>query len=96
MRRKLVFQQNRSLAVDRKLITLVRESMKEPDVTARWIAAGKCLASDPKAHVSCPACENDLLVVQDVKMSAGDLKFERLMSCPSCGARNLLFMNRRQ
>jgi predicted nucleic-acid-binding Zn-ribbon protein len=66
--------------------------MKESNITARWIAAGELLATDPSQQVPCPRCENDILVVKDI--GVGGIKFERLMSCPSCGAHNFLLMKK--
>jgi len=63
---------------------------RKPDVTERWIAAGKCLAKDPLERVRCPVCQNDFLVTKD--LSAGPSKVERLMTCPRCGAKNFLLM----
>jgi hypothetical protein len=66
--------------------------MKEPEITKAWIAAGKILGNDPKALVLCPVCETEYLVIQDVP-DINSNKFERIMSCPNCGARNILLMN---
>jgi DNA-directed RNA polymerase subunit RPC12/RpoP len=68
--------------------------MKEPTITMAWIAAGKILANDPKASVLCPVCKTEYLVVQDVP-DLNSTKFERIMSCPNCGARNILLMNKK-
>lgn len=62
-------------------------------MTAEWIAAGKVLATDPSQRVLCPVCQNASLVVRDINTEG--TTFERLMSCPSCRARNVLLMNKR-
>ncbi len=68
--------------------------MRQPDVTKAWIEAGKLLAVDPTTPVPCPVCGQGNLVVQDVEIE-GSNKFERIMSCPNCGARNILLMTRK-
>ncbi|HVJ54888.1 MAG TPA: hypothetical protein VM689_20680 [Aliidongia sp.] len=65
--------------------------MKEPDITARWIAAGKALAADPTTKVPCPVCGEADLTVKDIPIQ-GSNKFERVMECPNCHARNVLLM----
>jgi DNA-directed RNA polymerase subunit RPC12/RpoP len=54
-----------------------------------WITAGKALGADPAASVACPVCEKENLVVQDVFHGDSD-KFDRILSCPGCGSRNIL------
>lgn len=66
--------------------------MKEPAITRKWIEAGKILGTDPEAKVPCPVCNHEFLVVSDVPIS-GSRKFERVLSCPNCGAKNVLLMN---
>jgi hypothetical protein len=67
--------------------------MREPEITKKWIAAGKILATDPTAEVRCPVCEEANLVVMDIPIE-GTKRFERIMSCPSCRARNILLINK--
>ncbi len=67
--------------------------MKEPEITKKWIAAGKILAVDPTAKVRCPVCGEADLIATDVPVEGGK-KFERIMRCPNCGARNILLMNK--
>jgi hypothetical protein len=66
--------------------------MTIPDVTQRWIEAGKKLAIDASSEVLCPVHEDANLIVIDVPI-AGAKKFERIMECPKCGAWNALLMN---
>lgn len=68
--------------------------MKQPEITKRWIEAGKILAADPAAKVRCPACDDDFLVVTDIPIE-GTAKFERLLSCPRCHSKNVLLMNKK-
>jgi len=55
----------------------------------RWIEAGKILAVDASAQVKCPVCEEDYLVVTDVRWKDG-VHVDRHMQCPNCRARNVL------
>ena len=59
-------------------------------VTLLWIEAGKLLADDPSALVSCPVCAKDHLNVIDNRSDENPNVVEREMSCSSCGARNYL------
>lgn len=59
-------------------------------VTQRWIAAGKLIAADPNAKVSCPVCGEDYLSVEDVRSKEDTSVIERTMRCQSCGAVNSL------
>ena len=68
--------------------------MKEPNVTMAWTNAGKVLGTDPTALVLCPVCEKANLIVQDVADNSSN-KFERIMSCPNCGSRNILLMSKK-
>ncbi|MDX8460738.1 hypothetical protein [Mesorhizobium humile] len=54
-----------------------------------WIKAGSLLATDPKASIKCPECDEADLEVCDTK--AGDDHVERHMRCPKCGAYNALY-----
>jgi predicted RNA-binding Zn-ribbon protein involved in translation (DUF1610 family) len=65
---------------------------KDPKIVKAWIAAGIALGTDPKALVVCPVCENENIIVQDIP-DKNSSQFERIMSCPNCGARNILLMN---
>jgi len=62
------------------------------EVGKRWVEAGIILAKDPKAEVDCPACQMAVLLVTDVRRNTGSFEFERLMTCPMCGAGNVLRM----
>ena len=68
--------------------------MKEPDITMAWIAAGKLIAADPNAVVVCPAHRDGNLIVEDIPINNSE-KFERIMRCPNCGARNILLMTKK-
>lgn len=52
--------------------------------TQQWIDAGARLTREPQARVLCPDCRGAHLEVMDVMASRS---LERLMTCPSCGAR---------
>lgn len=60
------------------------------NITLLWIEAGKLLADNPAALVSCPVCTNDILHVTDHRSAETPDVVEREMHCPSCGARNFL------
>jgi hypothetical protein len=68
--------------------------MKEPEVTEKWIAAGKLLGVHPEAKVPCPVCAQENLGVMDIAI-AGTRKFERLLSCSKCHSWNALLMNKK-
>lgn len=63
-------------------------------VKDKWVVAGKLLAADSSASVPCPVCEQVNLIVTDIAIE-GTNKFERVMSCPRCGARNILLMTKK-
>lgn len=54
-----------------------------------WVQAGIILGNDPTEKVCCPDCSNELLSVKDIFV-AGIKKFERVMYCKECGAKNIL------
>jgi hypothetical protein len=56
--------------------------------TERWIEAGKTLAVDPAAKVSCPRCLDAYLMVTDVTVPNQPGLMERHMQCPKCDAYN--------
>jgi DNA-directed RNA polymerase subunit M/transcription elongation factor TFIIS len=62
--------------------------------TKRWIEAGKVLAEDPAARVSCPKCEDSTLEVEDVRNPNAPEELERIMRCGKCGAMNALRLRR--
>jgi hypothetical protein len=68
--------------------------MKEPEISKRWLAAGKALALDPTIMIPCPVCEKENLIVQDIAINNSN-KFERILSCPNCGAGNILLLNKK-
>lgn len=67
--------------------------MTTSTVTTKWIEAGKKLAVDAHAEVLCPVYGDANLVVTDIPMPSSQ-KFERIMECPKCGARNVLLMSK--
>lgn len=62
------------------------------EVTQRWIEAGKLLAVDRGAQVSCPACELAMLEARDTPTSPGTGGVERYLSCPRCGTHNVILL----
>ncbi len=64
------------------------------NITMKWIQAGKVLAQDSSKLVLCPQCEHTTLEVTDVINEVNPTEFERLMSCPICGAKNILRLKR--
>jgi len=63
-------------------------------ISKRWVEAGIALAGDSKTEVKCPVCVAGTLIVVDIKRDDDSTEFERLMTCPACGARNALRMRR--
>lgn len=66
--------------------------MSSREISRRWVDAGITLAKDPMAEVKCPVCLVGMLKTIDIQKDEGSVEFERLISCPSCGARNALRM----
>src|SRR4051812_36664987 len=66
----------------------------EPKQAARnpWIEAAKILGLDPTARVVCPAKRDDILDVHDEVFPADRTMMERYLTCPTCGARNIMRM----
>lgn len=60
----------------------------------RWVEAGKVLAVNPSAPVSCPRCQKAQLVVDDVAMPGSGGIIERHLRCPRCQAYNALRLSR--
>ena len=60
------------------------------NTTLLWIEAGKLIAENPAALVSCPVCASSNLSVTDYRRAETSPELEREMCCPSCGARNFL------
>lgn len=77
---------------------LQRKSVSAPqprsEATQRWIEAGKLLAVDGGAQVSCPECALAVLEVRDTPTSVGPGGVERHLSCPRCGAYNAILLRR--
>ena len=66
--------------------------MKEE--TQRWVQAGCILADNPHCKVLCPICQKAILTVRDVRYEKKPEMFERYLSCPKCGAWNVLRMKK--
>lgn len=60
----------------------------------KWIEAGKQIAEDPDNQVVCPECGKSVLVVTDVRNEANPIELERIMSCTTCNAKNILRLKR--
>jgi hypothetical protein len=67
------------------------ERMTTPSVR-RWIEAGKILAADRSAVVSCPENGDGTLAVQDEVSEVDPSMMERWLVCTRCGARNAIRM----
>jgi hypothetical protein len=67
--------------------------MKDAELWRRWAEAGKRMAIDSSAAVPCPVCGQANLVATDIPIE-GSEKFERILSCPRCRARNVLLMTK--
>jgi len=64
------------------------------DETRRWTEAGKVLAADAQAQVSCPRCGLTALVVTDASPPDDPSLIERHLRCPCCGAYNSILLHR--
>ncbi len=55
----------------------------------KWIEAGKAFAGDNANNVDilCPECNEQKLEYKDSEHDPKDKNFERIIYCPSCGAR---------
>jgi hypothetical protein len=60
--------------------------------TKKWIEAARVLGVDPQARVRCPARDDGDLTILDVPYDADPSRFERYLTCPTCGARNIMLM----
>jgi hypothetical protein len=58
--------------------------------TRRWVDAGIILARDPSAKVDCPQCVKGPLSVTDSSPYGNPPMISRYLSCPLCGAKNVL------
>jgi len=65
------------------------------DETRRWIEAGRTLATDAEAQVSCPRCGLTALVVTDASPPDDPTLIERHLRCPGCGAYNAIRLRRK-
>jgi uncharacterized C2H2 Zn-finger protein len=65
-------------------------------VTEAWVEAATVLGADPTARVRCPVCGQADLEVHDEPIAAvSERRWERYLSCPRCGARNVMLMHDR-
>jgi hypothetical protein len=64
------------------------------EATKRWVEAGKLLSADPTAAVRCPERDDGVLVVRDELAASDSGKIERALTCPVCGAKNLVLVRR--
>ena len=55
-----------------------------------WLNAALVLAGDREVKVVCPECGEGILEVVDIGSGLGDGLMERVLSCPRCGARNVI------
>lgn len=68
--------------------------MTSQEVHLKWVEAGKILALDPAKKVSCPQCDSSYLQVSDVRNENNRSQLERILTCPSCLATNILRLTR--
>ena len=64
--------------------------MTEPGFRRRWVRAALILSADSDAEVICPECGQGVLEVGDIESGMADGLIERVIRCPSCGARNAI------
>lgn len=55
-----------------------------------WIEAGKILAQDPLAKVTCPVCSSAFLEVEDHAWDQDPNLFDRHLRCSNCGATEVI------
>jgi C4-type Zn-finger protein len=72
--------------------------MTDLDEKQRWINAAIVLGRNPSAKVSCPVCGEANLMAKDIpfegiQVEGAAQKFERVLYCQNCGAKNYLLMN---
>ena len=65
------------------------------EVRRGWIEAAKALASDPDAQILCPACDDAYLKIRDIDPGEEYDKFERQMSCPTCGSVEYMMLKKK-
>jgi len=61
----------------------------------KWVEAGIMFAMNVGSKVLCPECELSYLEARDIMYEANPQKFERLISCPKCNAKNYLLLNKK-
>jgi uncharacterized C2H2 Zn-finger protein len=58
-----------------------------------WVEAATILGAEPTAMVKCPVCgQADLDVHDEPIASVPERRWERYLTCPRCGARNVMLM----
>lgn len=60
------------------------------EVRQKWIQAGVLLAKERNARVECPTCGIGILEVSDQSHPDELGVVDRYLTCPSCGAREVL------
>lgn len=62
----------------------------------KWIEAGKVFAGEYAKNVDflCPECNEMKLEFEDKEHDPKDKSFERIIYCPSCGARYTITIKR--
>lgn len=61
----------------------------------KWIEAGKLLAIDPNANISCPECGLSHLETKEIIDEHYTKEIERMIYCPKCDAKNFIKLSRR-
>lgn len=58
----------------------------------KWLEAARRLAINLHDRVICPKCGRYVLTVRDV--DADEIHFERVLKCPECNAKEVIFMKK--
>jgi hypothetical protein len=70
---------------------MVTDSPEARRLRRAWIEAGKAVAKDSAARVTCPSCGRGVLIVRD-ELAVGGTRVERWMRCNACEATNTILM----
>jgi transcription elongation factor Elf1 len=68
--------------------------VRTSDKWRKWIEAGRELARDSSAKVTCPVCGKGYLEVRDVPVQHRPV-LDRYMTCPICRATNVITMHKK-
>jgi len=60
------------------------------DASRAWVEAGIVLAENKDAHVPCPNCGFEYLIVEDHAHAPGSTMFDRYLRCDKCGAQEII------